>query len=155
MTIPEAAQLVLQAGQLAQGGDVFLLDMGQPVRIKDLAEQMVRLSGLNLRDANHPDGDIEIHCSGLRPGEKLYEELLIDAEAEATPHPLIYRARERAIHPTELWPRLDALQAAIARQDVDAALALLAALVPEWQRGGDAATPKALDSVQAVQNPDR
>jgi hypothetical protein len=99
MTIPEAAQLVLQAAVLAEGGDVFLLDMGDPVRIKDLAEQMVRLSGLSLRDAAHPDGDIEIVCTGLRPGEKLYEELLIDAESEATAHPLIYRARERAIPP--------------------------------------------------------
>ena len=79
MTIPEAATLVLQSSLLAQGGDVFLLDMGEPVRIKALAEQMVRLSGLSLRDATRPDGDIEIVCTGLRPGEKLYEELLIDA----------------------------------------------------------------------------
>jgi FlaA1/EpsC-like NDP-sugar epimerase len=148
MTIPEAAQLVLQAAVLAEGGDVFLLDMGDPVRIKDLAEQMVRLSGLSLRDAAHPDGDIEIVCTGLRPGEKLYEELLIDAESEATAHPLIYRARERAIPPAELWPQLDALQAAIGRQDVQAALGLLEQLVPEWQRGGDAGNPKALDCDQ-------
>jgi FlaA1/EpsC-like NDP-sugar epimerase len=133
---------------LARGGDLFLLDMGEPVRIKSLAEQMLRLSGLSLRDANHPDGDIEIVCTGLRPGEKLYEELLIDAESEATAHPLIYRARERAIPPDELWPQLDALQAAIARQDVEAALALLEQLVPEWQRGGDAGNPKALDCDQ-------
>ena len=92
MTIPEAATLVLQSSVLAQGGDVFLLDMGEPVRIKALAEQMVRLSGLSLRDAAHPDGDIEIVCTGLRPGEKLYEELLIDAESQPTAHPLIYRA---------------------------------------------------------------
>ncbi|MCP9892097.1 polysaccharide biosynthesis protein [Cyanobium sp. Aljojuca 7D2] len=155
MTIPEAAQLVLQAAVLAEGGDVFLLDMGDPVRIKDLAEQMVRLSGLSLRDATHPDGDIEILCTGLRPGEKLYEELLIDAESEATAHPLIYRARERSIPPAELWPQLDALQAAITRQDVEAALAQLEQLVPEWQRGGDAGNPKALDCVQLVQNADR
>ena len=76
MTIPEAATLVLQASVLAQGGDVFLLDMGEPVRIKALAEQMVRMSGLSLRDSAHPDGDIEIVCIGLRPGEKLYEECL-------------------------------------------------------------------------------
>ena len=92
MTIPEAAQLVLQAAVLARGGDLFLLDMGEPVRILDLAKQMVCLSGLSLRDAQHPNGDIEIVCTGLRPGEKLYEELLIDAESEATTHPLIYRA---------------------------------------------------------------
>ncbi len=135
MTIPEAAELVLQAATLAKGGDVFLLDMGEPVRIKTLAEQMVRLSGLSLRDAQNPSGEIEIFCTGLRPGEKLYEELLIDAESEPTRHPLIFRAQERAMLPAELWPRFDALDAAIAAQDVEAALALLAELVPEWQRG--------------------
>ena len=137
MTIPEAAQLVLQAAVLAKGGDVFLLDMGEPVRIKDLAEQMVRLSGLSLRDAHHPSGDIEIICTGLRPGEKLYEELLIDAESEPTEHPLIYRAREQALPPPVLWPRIDALEAAINRQDVPAALAILSELVPEWKRGSE------------------
>ncbi len=133
MTIPEAATLVLQSSVLSQGGDVFLLDMGEPVRIKALAEQMVRLSGLSLRDAAHPDGDIEIVCTGLRPGEKLYEELLIEAESQPTVHPLIYRAQERAIPPDELWPQLNALETAIAAQDVGAALKVLAELVPEWQ----------------------
>jgi|GEM_PF-2009336 len=141
MTIPEAAQLVLQAATLAQGGDLFLLDMGEPVRIKDLAEQMVRLGGLSLRDAQNPVGDIEIVCTGLRPGEKLYEELLIDAESESTQHPLIFRAQERSLPPDVLWPRLDALDAAIAAQDVEAALELLAELVPEWQRGNGARQP--------------
>ncbi|MCP9808458.1 polysaccharide biosynthesis protein [Cyanobium sp. HWJ4-Hawea] len=152
MTIPEAAQLVLQAAALskgqtadstanggaeesraAKGSDLFLLDMGEPVRIKHLAEQMVRLSGLSVRDSSNPGGDIEIVCTGLRPGEKLFEELLIDAESEATDHPLIYRARERSVLPDQLWPQLDALEAAIAAQDVGAALAVLSALVPEWQ----------------------
>jgi FlaA1/EpsC-like NDP-sugar epimerase len=137
MTIPEAAQLVLQAAVFAKGGDVFLLDMGEPVRIKDLAEQMVRLSGLSLRNSQYPNGDIEIVCTGLRPGEKLYEELLIDAESEPTDHPLIYRARERAVPPAELWPQIDALEAAIRRQDANEALDVLAALVPEWKRGDD------------------
>ena len=86
MTIPEAAQLVLQASVLAKGGDVLLLDMGEPVRIKALAEQMVRLSGLTLKGPGNPDGDIEIVCTGLRPGEKLFEELLIDAESELYSH---------------------------------------------------------------------
>lgn len=149
MTIPEAAQLVLQAAVLARGGDVFLLDMGEPVRIKDLASQMVRLSGLSLRDAHNPNGDIEIVCTGLRPGEKLYEELLIDAESEPTEHPLIYRAHERTVPPAELWPQIDALEAAIQRQDVDASLTLLERLVPEWQQGGDAGIPKAPDFVQS------
>ena len=133
MTIPEAATLVLQSSVLAQGGDVFLLDMGEPVRIKALAEQMVRLSGLSLRDAANPDGDIEIICTGLRPGEKLYEELLIDSESQPTLHPLIYRAQERSIPAHVLWPQLDALELAIAAQDVEAALKVLAELVPEWQ----------------------
>ena len=113
MTIPEAAQLVLQAAVLARGGDLFLLDMGEPVRILDLAKQMVRLSGLSLRDGQHPQGDIEIICTGLRPGEKLYEELLIDAESEPTSHPLIYRATEGAIPPEQLWPQIEAMEAAI------------------------------------------
>jgi FlaA1/EpsC-like NDP-sugar epimerase len=135
MTIPEAAQLVLQAAVLAEGGDLFLLDMGEPVRILDMARQMVRLSGLTVRDSHNPDGDISIKCTGLRPGEKLYEDLLIDADSQPTPHPLIYCARERAIPQAELWPQLDALEAAIFRQDEPAALELLARLVPEWQRG--------------------
>ena len=134
MTIPEAAQLVLQAATLAKGGDLFLLDMGEPVRIKDLAEQMIRLSGLTLRDARNPSGEIEIICTGLRPGEKLYEELLIDADAEATKHPLIFRANECALSPDVLWPRLNDLEAAIAAQDVEGSLEVLAELVPEWRR---------------------
>jgi FlaA1/EpsC-like NDP-sugar epimerase len=148
MTIHEAAQLVLQAAVLAKGGDVFLLDMGEPVRIKDLAEQMVRLSGLSLRDARHPGGDIEIVCTGLRPGEKLYEELLIDAESEPTEHPLIYRAHERAVPPAELWPQIDALEAAIRRQDVEAALDVMAALVPEWTPGARSGGAQAEDADQ-------
>jgi FlaA1/EpsC-like NDP-sugar epimerase len=136
MTIPEAAQLVLQAAVLAEGGDVFLLDMGEPVRIKDLAEQMVRLSGLSLRDAHNPKGDIEILCTGLRPGEKLYEELLIDADSQPTSHPLIYRAQEQGLAPEMLWPKIDALEASIQQHDVVAALEVLSALVPEWTRGG-------------------
>ncbi len=141
MTIPEAAQLVLQAAVLAQGGDLFLLDMGEPVRILDLAKQMVHLSGLSLRDAQNPDGDIEIRCTGLRPGEKLYEELLIDANSEPTAHPLIYRAQERSIPPAELWPRIEALEDAMAAKDTEAAMALLAELVPEWDDSIDVEQP--------------
>ena len=134
MTIPEAATLVLQASVLAKGGDLFLLDMGEPVRIRDLAEQMVRLSGLTLRDRQNPGGDIEIVCTGLRPGEKLYEELLIDAESQPTVHPLIYRAEERTIPPEKLWAQLFALETVIEAQNVEVALDLLSTLVPEWQR---------------------
>jgi len=134
MTIPEAAQLVLQAATLAEGGDVFLLDMGEPVRIKGLAEQMLRLSGLSLRDARNPNGDIEIVCTGLRPGEKLYEELLIEAESQPTKHPLIFRATERSMHPNDLWPRLDQLEKALKIQNQENALEILSELVPEWKK---------------------
>lgn len=102
MTIPEAAQLVLQAGAMAQGGDVFVLDMGSPVRIVDLARRMAQLSGLTLRDARNPEGDIEILFTGLRPGEKLYEELLIGDNPEATAHERIMKAHEDFVH----WPEL-------------------------------------------------
>ncbi|WP_409030934.1 polysaccharide biosynthesis protein [Janthinobacterium sp. CG_23.3] len=104
MTIPEAAQLVLQAGAMGEGGDVFVLDMGEPVKIMDLAERMIHLSGLEVRSKAAPDG-IEIEHVGLRPGEKLYEELLIGENVEGTEHPLIMRAQESKIP----WPALQAL----------------------------------------------
>jgi FlaA1/EpsC-like NDP-sugar epimerase len=100
MTIPEAAQLVLQAGAMAHGGEVFVLDMGQPVKIMDLARRMVQLSGMTLRDDNHPSGDIAIKITGLRPGEKLYEELLIGDNPEGTFHERIMKAREDYV----AWP---------------------------------------------------
>ena len=96
MTIPEAAQLVIQAGAMAHGGEVFVLDMGEPVKIIDLAKRMITLSGLKIKDQNNPNGDIEIVIAGLRPGEKLYEELIIDGDnIEKTQHPLIMKAKER------------------------------------------------------------
>ena len=94
MTIPEAAQLVIQAGAMGKGGDVFVLDMGDSVKIIDLAKQMIRLSGLEVKDSGHPEGDIEIQITGLRPGEKLYEELLIGDEVQKTTHPRIMTASE-------------------------------------------------------------
>ncbi|WP_417797195.1 polysaccharide biosynthesis protein [Stutzerimonas nitrititolerans] len=94
MTIPEAAQLVIQAGSMGQGGDVFVLDMGQPVRIAELAEKLIHLSGLSVRSEKNPQGDIPIEFTGLRPGEKLYEELLIGDNVSATEHPMIMRADE-------------------------------------------------------------
>lgn len=97
MTIPEAAQLVIQAGSMGQGGDVFVLDMGQPVKITELAERMIHLSGFSVRDMHHPEGDIEISFTGLRPGEKLYEELLIGSDVSGTLHPRIMRATERSM----------------------------------------------------------
>ena len=96
MTIPEAAQLVIQAGAMAHGGEVFVLDMGEPVKIMDLAKRMITLSGLKVKDQHNPNGDIEIVIAGLRPGEKLYEELIIDGDnIEKTQHPLIMKAKER------------------------------------------------------------
>lgn len=103
MTIPEAAQLVLQAGAIGEGGDVFVLDMGEPVKIIDLAKRMVHLSGFEVRSEENPEGEIEIKAVGLRPGEKLYEELLIGADVEGTEHPLIMRAKESEI----LWSVLE------------------------------------------------
>jgi FlaA1/EpsC-like NDP-sugar epimerase len=103
MTIPEAAQLVIQAGAMARGGDVFVLDMGEPVKILDLAHRMVELSGLTVRDAQDPEGDIEIQITGLRPGEKLYEELLIGDDPEPTSHPRIMRAKDDFLP----WPRME------------------------------------------------
>ncbi|EML5901582.1 polysaccharide biosynthesis protein [Citrobacter freundii] len=102
MTIPEASQLVIQAGAMARGGDVFVLDMGDPVRIYDLATRMVKLSGLTIKDESNPDGDIEISITGLRPGEKLYEELLIGEQVLATTHPRIMTAHEDMLSWQEL-----------------------------------------------------
>lgn len=132
MTIPEAAQLVIQAGAMATGGDVFVLDMGEPVRIYDLACNMIELSGLSPRDQNSPDGDIEIRVVGLRPGEKLYEELLIGDDVTPTGHPRIMRARERMLPWDELEEALAALRDAIDDGDVARARAILQALVPEY-----------------------
>ncbi len=97
MTIPEAAELVIQAGSMGTGGDVFVLDMGDPIKIVDLARRMIHLSGLEIKDKVHPHGDIEIRYSGLRPGEKLYEELLIGDNVSGTEHERIMRAEEHAL----------------------------------------------------------
>ena len=108
MTIPEAAQLVIQAGAMAHGGEVFVLDMGEPVKIMDLAKRMITLSGLKVKDQHNPNGDIEIVIAGLRPGEKLYEELIIDGDnIESTQHPLIMQARERSFAKIELDDFID------------------------------------------------
>lgn len=105
MTIPEAAQLVIQAGAMGEGGDVFVLDMGEPVKIADLARRMIHLMGLEVKDDIHPNGDIEIRYTGLRPGEKLYEELLIGGEELPTEHPRIMKANESALN----WPQMQQL----------------------------------------------
>ena len=117
MTIPEAASLVIQAGSMGTGGDVFVLDMGKPVRIRDLAEKMIHLMGLTVRDETHPDGDIEIRYTGLRPAEKLYEELLIGNNVSGTEHRSIMRAEEDFLPWEELKPLLDQLWTACQRLD--------------------------------------
>jgi FlaA1/EpsC-like NDP-sugar epimerase len=133
MTIPEAVQLVLQSSGMARGGELFLLDMGDPVRIADLARQMIELSGLRVRDEHNPDGDIAIKYTGLRPGEKLYEELLINNDDYPTQHPLIRRASEPMHANQDLQSLVEALCQASARWDEAATSALLRRLVPEYR----------------------
>lgn len=125
MTIPEAAQLVIQAGAMARGGEVFVLDMGEPVRILDLAHAMVHLMGFTVRDETHPDGDIEIVFSGLRPGEKLYEELLIGERASGTRHAMIMQASEEMLGMEQLQAALEAFRTALESGDGEAIKALL------------------------------
>ena len=137
MTIPEAAQLVIQAGAMATGGDVFVLDMGEPVRIIDLARRIVELSGQTVRDENNTAGDIAIEISGLRPGEKLYEELLIGDNPLPTQHERIMKAHEIFLPWFELAPRLEVLIAALKANDVPAIRTLLKELVPGYQPGGE------------------
>ena len=139
MTIPEAAQLVIQAGSMGQGGEVYVLDMGKAVKIVDLARRMVHLSGLELRDEAHPDGDIAIDVVGLRPGEKLYEELLIGDNVEGTSHPLIMRAYEHEVPWAVLVERLAQIDVACKTFDYEKVLALLGVLVQEYApaRHGD------------------
>ncbi|MBB4574935.1 MULTISPECIES: polysaccharide biosynthesis protein [Rhizobium] len=137
MTISEASQLVIQAGAMAEGGDVFLLDMGEPVRIADLARKMVELSGLTIRDEDNPEGDIELSVTGLRPGEKLYEELLIGDNPETTEHPRIMKAREDFLFWPELSKKLSLLNAALDRNDMVAARATLAELVSGYSSTGE------------------
>ena len=119
MTIPEASQLVIQAGALGLGGDVFVLDMGEPIRILDLAKRMIHLSGLEVKDENHPSGEIEIGFTGLRPGEKLYEELLIGDNVTKTSHPRIMRAEEQVIPWIELEKMLETLKKATNDDDFE------------------------------------
>ncbi len=129
MTIPEAAQLVLQAGAMAQGGEVFVLDMGEPVRIMDLARRMVELSGFSVRDEQYPHGDIAIEVTGLRPGEKLYEELLIGDNPTPTGHPRIMKAREELLAWPALEPQLSALEQGARACDLAAIKQVLCACV--------------------------
>jgi FlaA1/EpsC-like NDP-sugar epimerase len=137
MTIPEAAQLVIQASALAQGGDLFLLDMGEPVRILELARRMIQLSGVTVRDEEHPEGDIEIHFTGLRSGEKLREELLIGNDDLPTEHPMIRRAHEGYPPWSVIREGLNQLDTAAHAFDYLAVRALLCELVAEYQPEND------------------
>jgi FlaA1/EpsC-like NDP-sugar epimerase len=110
MTIPEAAELVIQAGAMGQGGDVFVLDMGEPVKIRELARRMIQLSGLSVLDEQNPEGDVAIQFTGLRPGEKLYEELLIGDNVSKTQHEKIMRAEESVMPWQQLEPVLHQLR---------------------------------------------
>ena len=143
MTISEAAQLVLLAGsfsdhETSRGGDVFLLDMGKPVRIRELAVQMIQAAGYSVRDFDHPDGDIEILVTGLRPGEKLHEELLIGEGQLTTPHSKILRAREESLSEIEMASALRALRTAVATGDAEAARGVIRLWVSGYQAPAEA-----------------
>jgi FlaA1/EpsC-like NDP-sugar epimerase len=137
MTIPEASQLVLQAGAMAPGGDVFVLDMGKPIRIADLARRMVQLSGLTVRDEESPHGDIEIRYTGLRPAEKLYEELLIGTNVSGTEHPMIMRAVEHSLPWDTLHDLLQGLLIAMGQFNVREAREIVLRAVKEYQPNGE------------------
>ena len=139
MTIPEASQLVIQAGALGRGGDVFVLDMGDPIRILDLAKRMIHLSGLEIKDEDHPSGEIAISFTGLRPGEKLYEELLIGDHVANTSHPRIMRAEEQIIPWSELQKMLTILESATRDDDFervrDVLMQAVSGFVPQCEIG--------------------
>jgi FlaA1/EpsC-like NDP-sugar epimerase len=141
MSIPEATQLVLQASAMAEAGEVFVLDMGEPVKIDDLARNMVRLSGMSVRDPDNPAGDIEIHYVGLRPGEKLHEELFVGEETLPTAHPRIYMAKERFLRFNELVPHLDVLQETLNRRETDGVRELLREVIEPEHRETEVITP--------------
>ena len=142
MTIPEAAQLVLQATGMAQGGEVFVLDMGEPVKLVDLARQMVELSGCTVRDSRKPDGDISITFTGLRPGEKLYEELLLSDNDQPTRHPLIRQANETNLEHAVLKDLLVQLNKFLEVWDPKRAVELLQKLVSEYSTNQGNVLPK-------------
>lgn len=134
MTITEAAQLVIQAANLSEGGELFLLDMGEPVLIEDLAKKMIKLSGLSLKSVqNKNNGDIEITYTGLRPGEKLYEELLINGQSIPTKNPLIFKAKENFINYEDIAQEIELLKAKVLEKNTRESLEILKKIVPEWK----------------------
>lgn len=134
MTIQEASNLVIQCSALAGSGEILILDMGEPVFIKNLALKMISLAGFKVKDKKNPDGDIEIIYTGKRPGEKLYEELLISAKSEKTLHPLIYKAKEESISGEILFKELENLRILLKNFDYTETLKLLKRLIPEWEK---------------------
>ena len=156
MTIPEASQLVMQAGAMARGGEVFVLDMGQPVRIIDLARSMIQLSGCTVRDADNLDGDIVIEEIGLRPGEKMYEELLIGDNPEPTDHSRIMRASEKRLDWSDLSAWIEEMRQALDAGDVKGAMAVVQQVVPDYSPhvlGKDVASQERTDTVKKSMNP--
>lgn len=141
MTIPEAAQLVVQAGSMGTGGDVFLLDMGEPVSILDLARRMIHLSGLDVKDDDNPDGDIEIVFTGLRPGEKLYEELLVSGDAMSTNHPKIMRSIDAPRAPGEIDQALIILREGVEREHLETVKMVLRTTVEGYGSTGQGSSP--------------
>ena len=136
MTIPEAAELVIQASSMAQGGDVFVLEMGNQIKIFDLAKRMIRLSGYTVKSSENPNGDIEIIITGLRPGEKLYEELLLGNNPQSTNHPSIKRATEEFLPWDKLYPLLNKLQDNMSEEKVTEVSKIVKKLVPEYEPDG-------------------
>ncbi len=137
MTVTEAVELTIQAGAMGTGGDVFVLDMGKPVKIKELAEKLIRLSGLKVKDENHPEGDVEIKYTGLRPGEKLYEELLIGDNVSKTENPLIMRAKEDMYSLDEIMKLLDELRISNDNSDYENTRNVLKKIVPGFNPEGE------------------
>ncbi|MFA9442807.1 MAG: polysaccharide biosynthesis protein [Hyphomicrobium sp.] len=133
MSIPEVAELVIQAGAMAKGGEVFVLDMGAPVRIDDLARLMVRLMGLEVKSEENPEGDVAITYTGLKPGEKLYEELLVGANLAKTEHPRIRRSDEPFLSQAELDRELELLEAAMKKRNVKSIQAVLSRTVEGYE----------------------
>ena len=134
MSLPEAVKLVLCSSVMANGGEVFLLDMGEPVRIEELARQMIINSGLSVKDSENVEGDIELIYSGLRAGEKMYEELLINSDSIATENSKIFKAKESYISKDKLLNKIEMISKYIEKVEEDNILKIVKELVPEWEK---------------------
>ena len=137
MTIEEASQLVIQAGSMGKDGEIFLLDMGEPVKVLDLARNMIRLSGMSIKDDQNPEGDIEIIYTGLRPGEKLYEELLINSESENTAHEKIMKARDKFLDWDIINNYLGHLEKSLEKENYEEIKKVFVKCVDGYSNGGE------------------